>query len=39
MSEATFNKSELAKFDGQNGQPAYVAVASFKRYKQCHSFS
>jgi len=26
MSEATFNKAELAKFDGQNGQPAYVAV-------------
>lgn len=26
MSEATFNQAELAKFDGQNGQPAYVAV-------------
>ncbi len=22
----TFNQTELAKYDGQNGQPAYVAV-------------
>ncbi|MFC6180941.1 cytochrome b5 domain-containing protein [Lactiplantibacillus daowaiensis] len=26
MSEATFNQTELAKYDGQNGQPAYVAI-------------
>ncbi|WP_061775636.1 cytochrome b5 domain-containing protein [Levilactobacillus senmaizukei] len=26
MSEKVFNQSELAKFDGQAGQPAYVAV-------------
>ena len=26
MSEATFNKVELAKYNGQDGQPAYVAV-------------
>lgn len=26
MSEATFNQAKLAKFNGQNGQPAYVAV-------------
>lgn len=26
MSEATFNQAELAKFNGQAGQPAYVAV-------------
>lgn len=26
MAEQTFTKEELAKFDGQNGQPAYVAV-------------
>ncbi|RRK09325.1 cytochrome B5 [Lactiplantibacillus garii] len=26
MSEATFNQTELAKYDGQAGQPAYVAV-------------
>ncbi|WP_125580871.1 cytochrome b5 domain-containing protein [Levilactobacillus cerevisiae] len=25
--EKVFNQAELAKFDGQNGQPAYVAVA------------
>lgn len=23
---STFNQAELAKYDGQNGQPAYVAV-------------
>ncbi|WP_373842559.1 cytochrome b5 domain-containing protein [Limosilactobacillus sp.] len=26
MVEKTFTKDELAKFNGQNGQPAYVAV-------------
>lgn len=26
MTEKTFTKEELAKFNGQNGQPAYVAV-------------
>jgi len=26
MSEATFNQAELAKYNGQAGQPAYVAV-------------
>lgn len=26
MSEKIFSKSELAKFDGQQGQPAYVAI-------------
>lgn len=26
MSTKTFNQAELAKYDGQNGQPAYVAV-------------
>ncbi|MEY8442214.1 cytochrome b5 domain-containing protein [Lactobacillaceae bacterium 24-114] len=26
MAEQTFTKEELAKFDGQNGNPAYVAV-------------
>ncbi|MFD1419838.1 cytochrome b5 domain-containing protein [Lactiplantibacillus songbeiensis] len=26
MSEATFNQAELAKYNGQDGQPAYVAV-------------
>lgn len=26
MSTKTFNRAELAKYDGQNGQPAYVAV-------------
>ncbi|WP_407887839.1 cytochrome b5 domain-containing protein [Levilactobacillus sp. N40-8-2] len=26
MSEKVFDHTELAKFDGQNGQPAYVAV-------------
>jgi len=25
--EKVFNQAELAKFDGQNGQPAYVAIA------------
>ncbi|WP_203643164.1 cytochrome b5 domain-containing protein [Levilactobacillus andaensis] len=27
MSEKVFNKTELAKFNGQDGQSAYVAVA------------
>lgn len=27
MAEKTFTREELAKFNGQNGQPAYVAVA------------
>ncbi|WP_125544656.1 cytochrome b5 domain-containing protein [Levilactobacillus lindianensis] len=26
MSEKVFNQAKLAKFDGQDGQPAYVAV-------------
>lgn len=26
MAEKTFSKAELATFNGQNGQPAYVAV-------------
>ena len=26
MTEQVFTKKELAKFDGQNGQPAYVAI-------------
>ncbi|MFC6274496.1 cytochrome b5 domain-containing protein [Levilactobacillus tangyuanensis] len=26
MSEKVFNQVELAKYNGQNGQPAYVAV-------------
>ncbi|MCH5464638.1 cytochrome b5 domain-containing protein [Levilactobacillus tujiorum] len=26
MSEKIFSKSELVKFDGQQGQPAYVAI-------------
>ncbi|MFB9768634.1 cytochrome b5 domain-containing protein [Lactiplantibacillus modestisalitolerans] len=26
MMSTTFNQTELAKYDGQNGQPAYVAV-------------
>ncbi|WP_261809518.1 cytochrome b5 domain-containing protein [Levilactobacillus humaensis] len=26
MSETVFNRTELAKFNGQDGQPAYVAV-------------
>ncbi|WP_125574369.1 cytochrome b5 domain-containing protein [Levilactobacillus huananensis] len=26
MSETIFNQTELAKFNGQDGQPAYVAV-------------
>ncbi|NLR10147.1 MULTISPECIES: cytochrome b5 domain-containing protein [unclassified Levilactobacillus] len=26
MSEKVFSKDELAKFDGQEGQPAYVAI-------------
>lgn len=26
MAEKTFSKEELATFNGQNGQPAYVAV-------------
>lgn len=26
MSTATFNQTELAKYNGQAGQPAYVAV-------------
>lgn len=27
MAEKTFTRKELAKFNGQNGQPAYVAVS------------
>ncbi|KEZ12970.1 Cytochrome b5-like protein [Lactiplantibacillus plantarum] len=26
MNSATFNQTELAKYNGQDGQPAYVAV-------------
>ena len=26
MAEKTFTKDELAKYNGQNGQPAYVAI-------------
>ena len=26
MDTTTFNQTELAKYNGQNGQPAYVAV-------------
>lgn len=26
MAEKTFTKNELAQYNGQNGQPAYVAV-------------
>lgn len=26
MAEKVFTKDELAKFNGQNGQPAYVAI-------------
>ena len=26
MNSATFNQTELAKYNGQGGQPAYVAV-------------
>ncbi|WP_367296215.1 cytochrome b5 domain-containing protein [Levilactobacillus yonginensis] len=26
MSEKVFNAEELAKYNGQNGQPAYVAI-------------
>lgn len=27
MAEKTFTREELAKFNGQNGQPAYVAIS------------
>ena len=27
MVEKTFTREELAKFNGQNGQPAYVAIS------------
>lgn len=27
MTEKTFTQEELAQFNGQNGQPAYVAIA------------